>query len=95
MPQAETTVTIPLHGMSAGILRGASQPPALRLEDLESRLDKLRTLAGVLLNRRDVNDEVGDLMCVLHDGIDACMLLCTGPASEYFAMRCSAPEVLS
>ncbi|WP_066045645.1 MULTISPECIES: hypothetical protein [Sphingomonadales] len=95
MPQAVSTVIIPLHGMSAGILRGVSQSPTDRLDDLETRLDKLRTLAGVLLNRRDVNAEVGDLIGVLHDGIDACMLLCNGPAAEYFADRPFEREMLA
>jgi len=95
MPQAVSTVIIPLHGMSAGILRSVSHSPADRLDDMETRLDKLRTLAGVLMNRRDVNTEVGDLIGLLHDGIDACMMLCNGPAAEYFADRPFEREMLA
>ena len=95
MPQAVSTVIIPLHGMSAGILRSVSHSPVDRLDDIETRLDKLRTLAGVLMNRRDVNTEVGDLIGLLHDGIDACMMLCNGPAAEYFADRPFEREMLA
>lgn len=87
MPSAVKTVTLIQDGLSPGILRQVTLSADARLELLKSRMEKMNTLLGVLINSDDVDDDMAAILSCLHDLVEGAQMVCGGDLREYRRTR--------